>query len=90
MFAFGAGAGAVVLSRSDEPGILASRLHADGRHANILSVPGTVSGGAISGAQPFTKTGPGTLVLTADNAYSGSTTVARGTLKIQGASGRLS
>jgi 3-oxoacyl-[acyl-carrier-protein] synthase-3 len=46
---FGDGAGAVVLSRSDQPGILASRLHADGRHANILSVPGSVSGGAIAG-----------------------------------------
>ena len=46
---FGDGAGAVVLSRSEEPGILASRLHADGRHSGILSVPGTVTGVAISG-----------------------------------------
>jgi 3-oxoacyl-[acyl-carrier-protein] synthase-3 len=46
---FGDGAGAVVLTRSEQPGILASRLHADGRYANILSVPGSVSGGAISG-----------------------------------------
>lgn len=46
---FGDGAGAVVLKRSSEPGILASRLHADGNHAAILSVPGTVSGGQISG-----------------------------------------
>ena len=46
---FGDGAGAVVLTRSDQPGILASRLHADGRYAHILSVPGTVSRGAISG-----------------------------------------
>ena len=46
---FGDGAGAVVLEASDAPGILASELHADGRHVNILCVPGTVSGGQILG-----------------------------------------
>jgi 3-oxoacyl-[acyl-carrier-protein] synthase-3 len=46
---FGDGAGAVVLRRSDQPGIIAARLHADGSHAGILSVPGSVSGGAVSG-----------------------------------------
>jgi len=46
---FGDGAGAVVLQRSSEPGILATRLHADGSHAGILSVPGTVCGGKVSG-----------------------------------------
>lgn len=46
---FGDGAGAVVLKRSDTPGILASRLHADGSHADILSVPGQVCRGAVSG-----------------------------------------
>ena len=46
---FGDGAGAVVLTKSDQPGILASRLHADGRYADILSVPGGVSRGAITG-----------------------------------------
>ncbi len=46
---FGDGAGAVVLKRSSEPGILATRLHADGSHAGILSVPGSVSGGKIRG-----------------------------------------
>ncbi len=46
---FGDGAGAVVLKRSDTPGILATRLHADGSHADILSVPGQVCGGAVSG-----------------------------------------
>jgi 3-oxoacyl-[acyl-carrier-protein] synthase-3 len=39
----------VVLEASDEPGILASDLHADGSHVGILCVPGTVSGGAILG-----------------------------------------
>jgi 3-oxoacyl-[acyl-carrier-protein] synthase-3 len=47
---FGDGAGAVVLSASDEPGVLATRLHADGRHADILCVPGAVQGGAIEGS----------------------------------------
>ena len=41
---FGDGAGAVVLEASDTPGILASDLHADGKHVVILCVPGTVSG----------------------------------------------
>ena len=46
---FGDGAGAVVLARSPEPGIVASRLHSDGRYANILSVPGGVARGEVCG-----------------------------------------
>jgi 3-oxoacyl-[acyl-carrier-protein] synthase-3 len=46
---FGDGAGAVVLEASDTPGILASDLHADGKHVGILCVPGHVSGGHILG-----------------------------------------
>jgi 3-oxoacyl-[acyl-carrier-protein] synthase III len=46
---FGDGAGAVVLEASDTPGILASDLHADGKHLGILCVPGTVSGGQVLG-----------------------------------------
>ena len=46
---FGDGAGAVVLEASSEPGILATELHADGRHVGILCVPGTVSGGSVLG-----------------------------------------
>ena len=46
---FGDGAGAVVLEASEAPGILASDLHADGKHAGILCVPGHVSGGKILG-----------------------------------------
>jgi 3-oxoacyl-[acyl-carrier-protein] synthase-3 len=49
---FGDGAGAVVLSLSDQPGIHSSHLHADGRHADMLFVPGNVDHGAIS-PQPF-------------------------------------
>ena len=47
---FGDGAGAVLLGVSEEPGILATKLHADGRHADILSVPGNLSNGAIAGS----------------------------------------
>jgi 3-oxoacyl-[acyl-carrier-protein] synthase-3 len=46
---FGDGAGAVLLRADATPGILASDLHADGRHVDILCVPGTVSGGKVIG-----------------------------------------
>jgi len=46
---FGDGAGAVVLEASKEPGILATDIHADGQHTNLLCVPGHVSGGEILG-----------------------------------------
>ena len=46
---FGDGAGAVVLEASEVPGILATELHADGRHVGILCVPGTVAGGQVLG-----------------------------------------
>jgi 3-oxoacyl-[acyl-carrier-protein] synthase-3 len=47
---FGDGAGAVVLEASDKPGILASDLHADGKHVGILCVPGHVAGGSVLGS----------------------------------------
>lgn len=47
---FGDGAGAVLFTASNAPGILASKLHADGRYADILCVPGKVSGGALEGS----------------------------------------
>ncbi|EEO26941.1 beta-ketoacyl-ACP synthase III [Oxalobacter paraformigenes] len=46
---FGDGAGAVVLSASDEPGILSTALHADGHYGDILSLPGKLNNGAIEG-----------------------------------------
>ncbi len=49
---FGDGAGAVVLAADAAPGIHASRLHADGSQAGMLSVPGNVCGGRIVGS-PF-------------------------------------
>lgn len=36
---FGDGAGAMVIEASKQPGILATRLHADGRYKDLLSVP---------------------------------------------------
>ncbi|OIQ64829.1 3-oxoacyl-[acyl-carrier-protein] synthase 3 [mine drainage metagenome] len=51
---FGDGAGAVVLSASEQPGVLASALHADGRQAGILCTPGRISSGVVSG-HPFLK-----------------------------------
>ncbi len=51
---FGDGAGAVVLQAGDTPGILATRLHADGAHTAILSVPGQVDGGRVTG-DPFVR-----------------------------------
>ncbi|SFA90979.1 3-oxoacyl-[acyl-carrier-protein] synthase-3 [Collimonas sp. OK607] len=47
---FGDGAGAVVMTASSEPGILATKLHADGRHKDILCVPGKVNAGAVEGS----------------------------------------
>lgn len=49
---FGDGAGAVVLAADETPGVLASRLHADGRHEAILRTAGNVHSGAITG-HPF-------------------------------------
>jgi len=40
---FGDGAGAVVLSASDEPGILSTHLHADGKYKELLTVPAGIS-----------------------------------------------
>ncbi len=47
---FGDGAGAVVLSASEEPGILASALHADGSLGDILNLPGRPNNGVIEGS----------------------------------------
>ncbi|HBF49241.1 MAG TPA: 3-oxoacyl-ACP synthase [Massilia sp.] len=50
---FGDGAGAVVMTASEEPGILATRLHADGTHADILSIPGHPEGGPTAANAGF-------------------------------------
>ena len=51
---FGDGAGAVVLEASETPGILATACHADGSQHKILSVPGQVCGGKVTG-DPFLR-----------------------------------
>ena len=55
---FGDGAGAIVMEASSEPGVLASKLHADGRHSHILSVPGNLAQGAIAGSGFLYMDGP--------------------------------
>ena len=40
---FGDGAGAVILEASDEPGILSTHLHADGKYKELLTIPAGVS-----------------------------------------------
>ena len=49
---FGDGAGAAIVAASEQPGILAARLHADGSHKDMLCVPGSVNAGKVSGT-PF-------------------------------------
>jgi 3-oxoacyl-[acyl-carrier-protein] synthase III len=51
---FGDGAGAVVLQASDTPGILKTRLHADGSQRAMLEAPGHIGHGKIQG-DPFIK-----------------------------------
>lgn len=51
---FGDGAGAVVLQRSDVPGILSAKLHADGCHRNMLHADGGIRDGKIFG-DPYIK-----------------------------------
>ena len=54
---FGDGAGAVVLSGSDTPGLLGTVLHADGNYRGILSVPGGVRNGKVWGSPFLTMEG---------------------------------
>jgi 3-oxoacyl-[acyl-carrier-protein] synthase III len=49
---FGDGAGAVVVTHGDTPGILATRIKSDGSKRGILNVPGQVRNGAVFG-DPF-------------------------------------
>ncbi|HEY0877255.1 MAG TPA: beta-ketoacyl-ACP synthase III [Zeimonas sp.] len=79
---FGDGAGAVVLAGSDEPGVLAAKLHADGRHESILRTAGHVSSGAITGHPYLTMDGQAVFKL----AVSVLDSVARETLDAAGLS----
>ncbi len=51
---FGDGAGAVVLSASDEAGILSTHLHADGRYHEALAANGHVKQGQLNQGDGFT------------------------------------
>lgn len=46
---FGDGAGAVVIQRSETPGILSAKLHADGSQRCMLSAPGQIRDGKVDG-----------------------------------------
>ena len=52
---WGDGAGAVVLTADDEPGIISTHLHADGRHQDLLYVDGGPSVGNCNGAGPHMR-----------------------------------
>lgn len=56
---FGDGAGAAVLGASDEPGILHSKLHADGNYLNLLNVPAQIADGQVCGSPYIAMDGPG-------------------------------
>ncbi|MEA5098458.1 MAG: beta-ketoacyl-ACP synthase III [Burkholderiaceae bacterium] len=47
---FGDGAGAVVVSASEQPGILATKLHADGTHNDILHMDARLNCGVLEGS----------------------------------------
>jgi 3-oxoacyl-[acyl-carrier-protein] synthase-3 len=51
---FGDGAGAVLLRASKTPGIISSKLHADGRHRGMLIANGNIRNGEVQG-DPFIK-----------------------------------
>jgi 3-oxoacyl-[acyl-carrier-protein] synthase-3 len=51
---FGDGAGAVILQASESPGIISSKLHADGSHRGMLKADGNIRNGEVQG-DPFIK-----------------------------------
>ena len=55
---FGDGAGAMVLTASSDPGILATKMRSDGRYADILCIPGNASAGAVAGSAFLYMDGP--------------------------------
>ncbi len=52
---FGDGAGAVILEGANKPGLRATRLHADGNYADLLTAPGFPAGGALSQGDGYTR-----------------------------------
>ncbi len=51
---FGDGAGAVLLQAAQTPGIISSKLHADGSHRDMLKAEGNIRNGEVQG-DPFIK-----------------------------------
>jgi 3-oxoacyl-[acyl-carrier-protein] synthase-3 len=47
---FGDGAGAIIMSQANEPGVLATKLHADGSQSHVLCVAGNVNAGVLTGS----------------------------------------
>ena len=56
---FGDGAGAVVIQRSETPGILSAKLHADGSQRCMLSAPGQIRDGKVDGEAYIKMDGQG-------------------------------
>ena len=54
---FGDGAGAMLITQSDQPGILSNHLHADGSYYNTLSLSGYICGGKVKGNPYLTMEG---------------------------------
>ena len=55
---FGDGAGAIILAADEQPGILATAMHADGAQSGVLSVNARFSGGAGLGTPFIRMDGP--------------------------------
>lgn len=61
---FGDGAGAVILQASDEPGILSTHIHADGKYKDLLKVPA-----GISSNQQLLREGGGVLQMQGNEVF---------------------
>ncbi|MFC7411318.1 DUF4347 domain-containing protein [Hydrogenophaga atypica] len=85
------GSGNITLNANGKIGVangisLANAITLTGAGAEVFADTGNSGtfGGVISGAQPLSKTGAGTVTLSGASTYSGSTTVTAGTLSVTG------
>lgn len=86
------GSGTITLNANGKIGVangisLANPISLTGVGAQVFADTGNSGtfGGVISGAQPLSKTGAGTVTLSGASTYSGTTTVTAGTLSVTGA-----